>query len=489
MGKITGFLEFKRKKPTRKPISERLTHWNEFEDDLSESELRDQGARCMDCGIPFCHTGCPLGNAIPDWNDTVYRDRWDQAASRLHATNNFPEMTGRVCPAPCEEACVLNIDNQPVTIKQIEKQIADRALLEGGWYAPRPAHKRTGKKVAVVGSGPAGLACAQQLARAGHSATVFDRDDRIGGLLRYGIPNFKMEKQLLDARMRQMEGEGVKFKPSTNIGAEYSVERLRKEFDAVVLAAGATQPRDLPIEGRNLTGVHFAMEYLTQQNRINEGDAVPNQIMATGKRVIILGGGDTGSDCLGTANRQGALSVHQFELLPRPPDDRTAEMPWPYWPMLLRTSSSQEEGVERDFSINTEKLVGNTDGQVTELHGVRLTWVMDNDGRRRMEAISGSQFVLQADLVLLAMGFTGPEKPLPQQFGLELTDRGNVKVDDNYMTSLAGVFSCGDMRRGQSLVVWAIWEGREAARGVDAYLVGRTDLSSSPMSAPLVLGG
>jgi glutamate synthase (NADPH/NADH) small chain len=489
MGKITGFLEFKRKKAARKPVSERLTHWNEFEEDLSEGELRDQGARCMDCGIPFCHTGCPLGNAIPDWNDTVYRDRWEQAAARLHATNNFPEVTGRVCPAPCEEACVLNIDNEPVTIKQIEKQIADRALQEGGWYAPRPAHKRTGKKVAIVGSGPAGLACAQQLARAGHTPVVFERDDRIGGLLRYGIPNFKMEKQLIDARMRQMEGEGVKFKPSTNIGADYSVDRLRKEFDAIVLAAGATQARDLTIDGRGLQGVHFAMEYLTQQNRVNEGDAVPNQILATGKRVIILGGGDTGSDCLGTANRQGALSVHQFELLPRPPDERTVEMPWPYWPMVLRTSSSQEEGVERDYSINTEKLVGDENGCVKELHGVRLTWIMDNDGRRRMEALPGSTFVLGAELVLLAMGFVGPEKPLPQQFGLELTDRGAVKVDDNYMTSRPGVFSCGDMRRGQSLVVWAIWEGREAARGVDAYLVGRTDLSSSPMTAPLVLGG
>jgi glutamate synthase (NADPH/NADH) small chain len=489
MGKITGFLEFKRKKAARKPVSERLTHWNEFEEDLSESELRDQGARCMDCGIPFCHTGCPLGNAIPDWNDTVYRDRWDQAAARLHATNNFPEVTGRVCPAPCEEACVLNIDNEPVTIKQIEKQIADRALQESGWYAPRPAHKRTGKKVAIVGSGPAGLACAQQLARAGHTPVVFERDDRIGGLLRYGIPNFKMEKQLLDARMRQMEGEGVKFKPSTNIGVDYSVDKLRKEFDAIVLAAGATEARDLPVEGRNLPGVHFAMEYLTQQNRVNEGDAVPNQILASGKHVIILGGGDTGSDCLGTANRQGALSVRQFELLPRPPDERTAEMPWPYWPMVLRTSSSQEEGVERDYSINTEKLVGDEHGRLKALHGVRLTWVMDNDGRRRMEAIPGSTFVLETELVLLAMGFVGPEKPLPQQFGLELTDRGAVKVDDNYMTSRPGVFSCGDMRRGQSLVVWAIWEGREAARGVDAYLIGRTDLSSSPMTAPLVLGG
>ncbi|HEY2734667.1 MAG TPA: glutamate synthase subunit beta, partial [Polyangiales bacterium] len=302
MGKITGFLEFKRKKPSRESVAERLTHWNEFEEDLAESDLRDQGARCMDCGIPFCHTGCPLGNAIPDWNDTVYRDRWDQASSRLHATNNFPEMTGRVCPAPCEEACVLNINGEPVTIKQIEKQIADRALQEGGWYAPRPAQRRTGKKIAVVGSGPAGLACAQQLARAGHSPIVFDRDDRIGGLLRYGIPNFKMEKTLIDARMRQMEGEGVRFKPATHVGVDYPADKLRKEFDAIVLACGATEPRDLPIEGRKLKGVYFAMEFLNQQNRINEGDTVANQIMATGKRVIILGGGDTGSDCLGTSN-------------------------------------------------------------------------------------------------------------------------------------------------------------------------------------------
>jgi glutamate synthase (NADPH/NADH) small chain len=489
MGKITGFLEFKRKKPGRAPVAERLAHWNEFDEDLSEAELRDQGARCMDCGIPFCHTGCPLGNAIPDWNDTVYRDRWDQASSRLHATNNFPEMTGRVCPAPCEEACVLNINNEPVTIKQIEKQIADRALHEGGWYAPRPAQRRTGKKIAIVGSGPAGLACAQQLARAGHSPIVFDRDDRIGGLLRYGIPNFKMEKQFIDARMRQMEGEGVRFKPSTNVGVDYSADKLRKEFDAIVLTCGATEPRDLPIEGRKLKGVYFAMEFLGQQNRVNEGDTVANQIMATGKHVIILGGGDTGSDCLGTSNRQAATSVHQFELMPRPPDERTAEMPWPYWPMILRTSSSQEEGVERDYSINTRRFIADEQGNVKGLECVRLSWVMDNDGRRRMVEIPGSEFTLDADLILLAMGFTGPEKALPAQFGLEMTDRGTVKVDDNYMTSVPGIFSAGDMRRGQSLVVWAIWEGREAARGVDTYLVGRTDLSTSPMNAPLVLGG
>jgi glutamate synthase (NADPH) small chain len=488
MGKITGFLEFKRKKPTRRPVAERLTHWNEFEENLSESDLREQGARCMDCGIPFCHTGCPLGNAIPDWNDTVYRDRWEQAASRLHATNNFPEMTGRVCPAPCEEACVLNINNEPVTIKQIEKQIADRAL-DSGWYAPRPALRRSGKKIAVIGSGPAGLACAQQLARAGHSPTVFERDDRIGGLLRYGIPNFKMEKHLIDARMRQMEGEGVKFRTKTNVGVNLPVEKLMKDYDAVVLAGGATQARDLPIEGRQLNGVHFAMEFLTQQNRVNEGDTVPNQITAKGKRVIILGGGDTGSDCLGTSNRHGAISVHQFELMPRPPEERNDEMPWPYWPMILRTSSSQEEGVERDYSVNTVKLTGDAQGNVKQLHGVRLTWVMDEHGRRKMEELPGSQFTLEADLVLLAMGFTGPEKPLLSKLGVELTDRGNVKVDEDYMTSLPAVFACGDMRRGQSLVVWAIWEGREAARGVDEYLMGRTDLATNPMTAPLNLGG
>ncbi|HEX7477754.1 MAG TPA: glutamate synthase subunit beta [Polyangiales bacterium] len=488
MGKITGFLEFKRKKAGSRPVAERLSHWKEFEEPLSEGELRDQGARCMDCGIPFCHTGCPLGNVIPDWNDTVYRDRWEQAASRLHATNNFPEVTGRVCPAPCEEACVLNINNEPVTIKQIEKQIADRAL-DGGWLAPRPAAHRTGKKVAVVGSGPAGLAAAQQLARAGHSPTVFERDDRIGGLLRYGIPSFKMEKQLIDARMRQMEGEGVAFRTSTNVGVDVTVEQLKQDFDAIVLTGGATEARDLPIEGRELKGVHLAMEYLVQQNRVVEGDTVVGQISAAGKRVVILGGGDTGSDCLGTANRQGARNVHQFELLPKPPDQRTAEMPWPYWPMILRTSSSQEEGVERSFSVNTVKLTGDAHGNVKQLHCVRLQWTMDNHGRRRMEEVPNSQFALDADLVLLALGFVGPEKGLVRQLGVELTDRGTVKADETYMTNVPGVFAAGDMRRGQSLVVWAIWEGREAARNVDAYLMGHTDLGTSPMTSPLILGG
>jgi glutamate synthase (NADPH/NADH) small chain len=488
MGKITGFLEFKRKKAPREPVADRLKHWNEFEMGLSEPEAMEQGARCMDCGIPFCHLGCPLGNIIPDWNDFVYRDRWEQAALRLHQTNNFPEMTGRVCPAPCEEACVLNIDKEPVTIKQIERRIADHALMEEhGWYAPRPAAKRTGKTVAVIGSGPAGLACAQQLGRAGHAVVVFERDDRIGGLLRYGIPNFKMEKHLIDARMRQMESEGVKFRPGVNVGVNYPVARLRKEFDAVVLACGATQARDLPIEGRELKGVHFAMEFLTQQNRVCEGDTVPNQLLAEGKHVIILGGGDTGSDCLGTSNRQGAKSVHQFELLPAPPEDRTPDMPWPYWPMIMRTSSSQEEGVEREFSVNTKKLVGDAEGNVKELHGVRLTWKLDNKGQRRMEEVPGSEFVLKADLVLLAMGFVGPEKSLPEKLNVKLTDRGAVQADGSYMTSVPGVFSCGDMRRGQSLVVWAIWEGRETARGVDAYLMGHSDLGTSPMASPLVL--
>jgi glutamate synthase (NADPH) small chain len=488
MGKITGFLEFKRKKATRLPVKERLGHWQEFEDALPEDELREQGARCMDCGIPFCHTGCPLGNVIPDWNDTVYRDRWDQAASRLHATNNFPEMTGRVCPAPCEEACVLNINNEPVAIKQIERQIADRAL-DNGWYAPRRAKQPTGKKVAVVGSGPAGLACAQQLGRAGHAVTVFERDDRIGGLLRYGIPNFKMEKHFIDARMRQMEGEGVRFRRRTHVGVDIPAQQLLSDFDAVVLSGGATIPRDLPIEGRNLKGVYFAMEFLTQQNRVNEGDKVADQIHAKGKRVIILGGGDTGSDCLGTSHRQGALSVHQFELMPKPPEGRTADMPWPYWPMILRTSSSQEEGGERDYSVNTVKFIGNAEGHVKQLQCVRLTWTMDNHGQRRMQPVPGSEFTLDADLVFLAMGFTGPEKTLPEQLGLALDARGNVKADAGYATSVPGVFACGDMRRGQSLVVWAIWEGREAARGVDAYLMGTTDLATSPMVSPLVLGG
>ena len=487
MAKITGFLEFHREKPPRRPVRDRLKDWHEFEGALEGGKIRDQAGRCMDCGIPFCHTGCPLGNVIPDWNDFVWRDRWEQASTRLHSTNNFPEMTGRVCPAPCEESCTLNIDKEPVTIKLIERQIADHALANGH-LAPVIATRRTGKKVAVVGSGPAGLACAQQLARAGHSPTVFERDDRIGGLLRYGIPHFKMEKHYIDARIEQMKAEGVAFEPSTNVGADYPVDRLRKEFDAVVLAGGATQARDLPVPGRELKGVHFAMEFLTQQNKICEGDAVPNQITAEGKHVVILGGGDTGSDCLGTSNRQGARSVHQFELLPEPPPDRTPDMPWPYWPMILRTSSSHEEGVVRDYSINTVRFSGNDRGEVQKLHGVRLRWTLDSSGRRKTETIPGSEFEMDAQLVLLAMGFTGPEKaPLLRDLGVELDERGNVKVDGAYHSSVKGVFACGDMRRGQSLVVWAIWEGREAARGVDAYLMGYSDLLASPNRSELSL--
>ncbi|HVN84498.1 MAG TPA: glutamate synthase subunit beta [Candidatus Binatia bacterium] len=480
MGKITGFLEIEREMPQRRPVEQRLQDWRELEGKLPEDKLQQQGARCMDCGIPFCHKGCPLGNIIPDWNDLVYRGRWKTAIERLHSTNNFPEFTGRVCPAPCEEACVLNINNDPVTIKQIEKQIIDHAWKEG-WIHPQIPPKRSGKQVAVVGSGPAGLACAQQLARAGHLVTLFERADRIGGLLRYGIPDFKMEKHLVDRRMKQMEAEGVSFITNADIGVNVPVDTLRKEFDAIALCGGATQARDLPVPGRELKGIHFAMEFLPQQNKLVAGDTIANQISAKGKRVIILGGGDTGSDCLGTSNRQGATSVHQFELLPQPPEGRSNGVaPWPYWPMILRTSSSHEEGVIRDWSINTKSFSGDQHGVVKKLHGVRLDWVTEN-GRPVMREIPGSEFELDCDLVLLALGFLGPEKPgLLTDLGVELDQRGNVKVDKNYMSSVAGVFASGDMRRGQSLVVWAIWEGRECARGVDAYLMGSTDLPASP---------
>jgi glutamate synthase (NADPH/NADH) small chain len=480
MGKITGFLEYERELPARRPVQERLHDWRELEGKHPEDKLQKQAARCMDCGIPFCHKGCPLGNIIPDWNDLVYRGRWKEAIERLHSTNNFPDFTGRICPAPCEEACVLSINNDPVTIKQIEKQIIEHAY-KAGWLVPQVPPQRTGKKVAVVGSGPAGLACAQQLARAGHLVTLFERADRIGGLLRYGIPDFKMEKHLIDRRMEQMGAEGVTFKPSTNVGVDYPVDRLRQEFDAVALAGGATWARDLPVPGRELKGIHFAMEFLPQQNKVVAGDSVANQITARGKRVVILGGGDTGSDCLGTSNRQGCISVHQFELLPQPPATRTEDIaPWPYWPMILRTSSSHEEGVIRDWSINTKSFSGDAHGNVKKLHAVRLQWVQNN-GRPAMKEIAGSEFELDCDLVLLALGFLGPERPgLLTDLGVQLTDRGNVAVDRNWMSTVPGVFACGDMRRGQSLVVWAIWEGRECARGVDAFLMGHTDLPASP---------
>ena len=482
VGKTTGFLEVDRSIPVRRPVEERLKDYNELEGKHSEESLRSQASRCMDCGIPFCHKGCPLGNIIPDWNDLVYRGRFRDAIDRLHSTNNFPEFTGRICPAPCEEACVLNINDDAVTIKQVEKQIIERAFQEG-WVKPEIPEKKTGKTIAIVGSGPAGLAAAQQLARAGHDVTVFERESRIGGLLRYGIPDFKMEKHLIDRRIEQMEAEGVTFRTGVSIGKDIPAEDLKREYDAVVVAAGATHPRDLPVPGRELNGVHYAMDFLPQQNKVVAGDAVPEQIKATGKNVVIIGGGDTGSDCLGTSNRHGALSVRQFELLPEPPEGRGEGVaPWPYWPMILRTSSSHEEGVERQFSVNTKKFTGDENGNVKKLHGIELEWTAPQDGGRpEMKEIPGSEFELDVDLVLLAMGFLGPEKPLLEQLGVELDGRGNVVADDAYATSVPGVFACGDARRGQSLVVWAIWEGREAARGVDEYLMGRTELQSSPM--------
>jgi glutamate synthase (NADPH/NADH) small chain len=478
MGKITGFLEIGRETPHKEPVPDRLKHWREFEEKTPAQMLRDQGARCMDCGIPFCHKGCPLGNIIPDWNDLVYRGRWREAIDRLHSTNNFPEFTGRICPAPCEEACVLNINNDPVTIKNIEKNIVEHAWAEK-WVGPVLAPSKTGKRVAVVGSGPAGMACAQQLARAGHEVTLFERADRIGGLLRYGIPDFKMEKHHIDRRMEQMEAEGVTFRAGVNVGVDVTGADLKRDFDAVALSCGATKPRDLPVPGRELDGVHFAMEFLPQQNKVNAGDRIEGQILATGKRVVILGGGDTGSDCLGTSNRQGAVSVHQFELLPEPPKDRPP-LVWPNWPMILRTSSSHEEGVERDWSINTKAFLGDAEGRLRALRGVRLDWMQDN-GRPVMKEIPGSEFELPCELVLLALGFLGPETDtVVSQLGCEITERGNVKAAPDYQTTVPGVFACGDTRRGQSLVVWAIWEGRECARGVDRFLMGETRLPSSP---------
>jgi len=479
MGKATGFIEIARKKTPTRPIAERLQDWNEVYLPHSETELRDQAARCMDCGIPFCHTGCPLGNLIPDWNDLVYRDRWKAAIDRLHATNNFPEFTGRLCPAPCEGACVLGINNDPVTIKAVEVSIIDRAFDEG-WVTARPPEVRTGRRIAVVGSGPAGLAAAEQLNRAGHTVTVFERANRIGGLLRYGIPEFKLEKRFLDRRLNLMIEEGVMFRVNANIGVDVPIEQLRAEFDAIVLAGGATKPRDLPVPGRELAGIHFAMEYLTLQNQQNEGDDV-EVISAEDKHVIIIGGGDTGADCLGTTHRQGARSVHQLELLTRPPDERAETNPWPLWPNIFRTSPAHEEGGERLYSIATEKFTGNAKGHVTTLHANRVE-VVNNGGRLEFKPVPNSAIELKADLVLLAMGFLGPERNgMLDKLGVKMTERGTVWRDERWMTSVPGVFAAGDMQRGQSLIVWAIAEGRSAARGVDQYLMGRSDLPA-PLS-------
>jgi glutamate synthase (NADPH/NADH) small chain len=478
-------MKHQRELPTRRPIPVRIMDWREVYEDFPPEKVRVQGARCMDCGIPFCHTGCPLGNLIPEWNDLVYRDRWEAAADRLHATNNFPEFTGRLCPAPCEAACVLGINEPAVAIKQIEVEIADRAW-EDGFVRPVVVDRKTGHRIAVVGSGPAGLAAAQQLTRAGHDVTVFERADRIGGLLRYGIPEFKMEKRHLDRRIAQMEAEGTRFQTNANVGENVPVADLQ-QFDAVVLAGGATAWRDLPVPGREFTGVYQAMEYLPWGNRVQEGDLEAAPISAAGKRVVIIGGGDTGADCLGTAIRQGAAEIHQFEILPRPPDARVETMPWPTYPMLYRVSSAHEEGGERVYAVNTECFLGDDDGNLRALRAHKVEQVTV-DGRMTFERVEGSDFELPCELVLLAMGFVGPQRPgLLEQLGVELNERGNVTRDDTFRTNLANVFVCGDMGRGQSLIVWAIAEGRSCAAAVDEFLMGETLLPApiAPESAPM----
>jgi glutamate synthase (NADPH) small chain len=477
VAKPTGFIEFTRVKPPARPVEERVRDWREVYLPWPEPALREQSARCMDCGIPFCHQGCPLGNLIPDWNDLVYRDRWRAAIERLHATNNFPEFTGRLCPAPCEGSCVLALNNDPVSIKAVEVSIIERAFDEG-WIAPQPPTQRTGKRVAVVGSGPAGLAAADQLNRAGHLVTVFEKADRIGGLLRYGIPEFKMEKRILERRLAIMQAEGVVFRTNADVGRTVPARSLLRDFNAVVLAGGAGQPRDLPIPGRDFDGVHFAMEYLTQQNRACEGDDLSGTrlISAHGKHVVIIGGGDTGADCLGTAHRQGAASVHQLELLPRPPESRPAENPWPLWPQVFRVSSAHEEGGERVYSVATQRFLGDDQGRVRALQACTVLPAREN-GRLQFKPVPGSEFELTADLVLLAMGFVGAEPGgVLNELGVKMTERGTVSRDANWMTSVPGVFTAGDMQRGQSLIVWAIAEGRSCARGVDQYLMGRSEL-------------
>jgi glutamate synthase (NADPH/NADH) small chain len=471
MGKVTGFIEFTRELPQRRPTTERVNDYFEIYKPFPEEAVQTQAARCMDCGVPFCHTGCPVNNIIPDWNDFVYRDRWKDAIRQLHATNNFPEFTGRICPAPCEAACVLGINEPPVTIKNIEKSIVEHAFKEG-WIKPEPSEFKTGKRIAVIGSGPAGMAASQQLARAGHDVTLFEKWDRIGGLLRYGIPDFKMEKWIIDRRMEQMSAEGVTFVTNAHVGVNVPIEDLKKDFDVILLTGGAEQPRNLNVPGRELKGVHFAMEFLPQQNKVVAGDHLDSQILATGKNVIIIGGGDTGADCVGTSHRHKAKSVTQFEIMPRPPEERSSLTPWPLWPLQLRVESSHEEGGKRDWSINTVKFSGDENGNVKKLHAIRVS------PPPKFEAMPGTEFELDADLVLLAMGFTGPVRPgLVEQLGVEVNVRGNVATDDNYQTSIPNVFAAGDLRRGQSLVVWAIAEGRKAARAIDLHLMGKTKLT------------
>jgi glutamate synthase (NADPH/NADH) small chain len=479
MGKITGFIEIDRRDRPYAPVPERIKFYKEFIRPLSEEEMGKQAARCMDCGVPFCQTGCPVNNIIPDWNDLVYHDNWRAALDVLHSTNNFPEFTGRVCPAPCEAACVLNINDDPVTIKSIEQAIIDKGYAEG-WVGPQIPHRKTGKKVAVVGSGPAGMACAQQLARAGHDVALFEKNDRIGGLLRYGIPDFKMEKHLIDRRMEQMALEGVTFRTNAHIGVTMTAKSLLAEFDAVALTGGSEKPRDLPVPGRELDGVHFAMDFLPLQNKRVAGDQVANPLVATGKHVIVIGGGDTGSDCIGTSIRQGAQSVVNFELMPQPPEHENKALTWPYWPLKLRTSSSHEEGAERDFAVATKRFEGKN-GKVESLTACHVEWVRDDKGGMKMQEVPGTEFTIPAQLVLLAMGYVHPvHEGLIEGLGVAKDPRGNVKASTDgpgcYATSVAKVFAAGDMRRGQSLVVWAIREGRQCAREIDAFLMGSSEL-------------
>jgi len=472
MGNVTGFLEHTRETPERRPVLERVNDWFEVYQDLPKDKLKAQAGRCMDCGVPFCHTGCPVHNVIPDWNDLVYKGRWREAIRTLHSTNNFPEFTGRICPAPCETACVLGINDKPVTIKVVEQNIIDYAFGQG-WVEAEPPRRRTGKKVAVVGSGPAGLAAAQQLNRVGHHVTVFEKQDRIGGLLRYGIPDFKLEKRVVDRRLEQLQAEGIEFRTNVNVGIEPTGEQLRKDFDAVMLAVGAEKHRDVQIPGRELKGIHFAMDYLTQQNKRGAGDRFnhSDEIVAMGKRVVIIGGGDTGADCLGTAHRQKALSVHQLQIHAMPPEDRHESTPWPLWPLQLRVEAAHEEGGYREWSVLTTHFSGDEDGNVKKLHCVRV------GPKPALERMPGSEFYLDADLVLIAIGFSGPTRDgLLEQLPFELDNRGNVKTDGTFATSVPGIYSAGDARRGQSLVVWAIAEGRQAAHHIDRFLTGSSQL-------------